>query len=84
MECAVAEAGGGAELGLVGGVDGGGDSFGLGEVDFSVEEGAGGEFAGVGGADIGVREEVVGDSAEKCGRVGEVEFGDVLPCEGVR
>ncbi len=39
-------------MGFIGGVDGGGNSFGFGEVDFSVEEGSCGEFAGVGEAEF--------------------------------
>jgi len=86
VEVAAAEAGGGAELGFVGGVDGGGDSFGLSEVDFSVEESAGGEFAGVceAGDAFAVFEERGEDGLEQCGGVGEMEFGDVLAGEAAR
>ena len=88
VEVAGAEGGRGTELGFVGGVDGGGDTFCLGEVDFSVEEGAGGEFAGVGeaGGDVliaSVCEELVQEGLEEGGGVGEVEFGDVFAGEAV-
>ena len=43
-----AEVAGGFELAVGGGGDGGGDAFGLSEIEFAVEKGLGGEFAGAG------------------------------------